>query len=576
MRILGINTYLHDTGAAMLEDGRITWAVTEERLSRLHKDRRFPRLAIEGALQYAGVRMDQLDAIAFGWNRGGVTPVYTLRTVVDGRLPRSGAMVTSALKSIVRETYEGNGSRELRTIGDPGRVPVMHIDHHLSHAWSTYGLSGFDAALVVVLDGRGARDSTCLYHGRGDELRLVKRVEYPNSLGVFYEAFTEILGFRRHSDEWKVMGLAAYGKPTVDLSQVIRIDDYGYQVNAPLLCGRNWNDLSAMIARFGPRRDAENITDESRDLAASVQQALEQAVFAVVREGIRLTGARRVCLAGGVAMNSKANGRLLASGLVDDVFVQPAATDDGTALGAAMAAHERLTGKAPRYALSDVYFGPSYTDEEIAAELPRYKLPMVRVPNIEEVAAGLLAEGNVLGWFQGRMEYGPRALGNRSILADPRKVDSRERVNACVKFREGWRPFAPSCLIEVAGEYFAGCREAPYMILTYDVVPSKRSVIPAVTHADNTARVQTVRREVNPRYWKLLKAFGDRTGVPVLLNTSFNLKGEPIVCTPRDAVRTFYSSGLDYLVIGDTLVGKGAVPLKGAARAAVSSGDAAE
>ena len=570
MRILGINTYLHDTAAAVLEDGRITWAVTEERLSRLHKDRRFPRLAIEGALRHMGMRLDQLDAIAFGWNRGGVTPVYTLRTVLDGRLPRSGAMVASALKSIVRETYEGNGSRELRTVGDPGRVPVMHVDHHLAHAWSTYGLSGFDDALVVTLDGRGARDSTCLYHGRGDELRLVKHIEYPNSLGVFYEAFTEILGFRRHSDEWKVMGLAAYGDPTVDLRDVIRVDEYGYQVNAELLCGSYWNDLSRMIARFGPRRDPEHITDESRDLAASVQRALEQAMLAVVREGIRLTGARRVCLAGGVAMNSKANGRLLASGLVDDVFVQPAATDDGTALGAAMAAQERLTGRAPRYALGDVYFGPSYTDDEIAAELPRYKLPMVRVPNVEEVAARLLADGNVLGWFQGRMEYGPRALGNRSILADPRNVESRERVNACVKFREAWRPFAPSCLVEVASDYFEGCREAPYMILTYDVVPSKRSVIPAVTHADNTARVQTVRREANPRYWKLLRAFGERTGVPVLLNTSFNLKGEPIVCTPRDAVRTFYSSGLDYLVIGDTLVGKGAVPLKDDARIAAA------
>ena len=279
-------------------------------------------------------------------------------------------------------------------------------------------------------------------------------------------------------------------------------------------------------------------------------------MFAVVREGVRLTGCRDLCLAGGVAMNSKANGRLLASGLIDNLFVQPAATDDGTAIGAAIAAHAALGQPVPRYRLTDVYLGPEYTDEEIESVLRTYKLRGVHVANVEEETARLLADGYIVGWFQGRMEFGPRALGSRSILADPRRAEMKDRVNDCVKFRESWRPFAPSCLAEVASEYFEGCHDAPYMILTFDVRPDKRNVIPAVTHADNSARVQTVTCESNPRYWSLLREFARITGVPVLMNTSFNLRGEPIVCSPKDAIRTFYSSGLDFLVLGDVILSK--------------------
>jgi carbamoyltransferase len=559
MRVLGINCYLHDTAAAMVEDGRVTWAVTEERLSRVHKDVGFPRHAIQSALAHCGLPdLRGLDAVAFGWNAGGATPLHTLRATLTNQIPRSRRMIANSLLSTAREIYHGNGRLDLaRMFGSLDGARLVHVDHHEAHAWSTYALSGFDESLVVVMDGRGARESTALYHARGGELRLVRRYLWPNSLGLFYEAFTDLLGFRRHSDEWKVMGLAAYGEPTANLDGLLRVVEGGYQVNAHALAGRWWNDLSPLIARFGPRRDPDReITDADRGLAASVQRALEQAVFAVVKEGIRLTGCRQVCLAGGVAMNSKANGRLLASGVIDDLFVQPAATDDGTAIGAALVAHAELGVAVPRYRLTDVYLGPSFSDAEIASELGRYKLKSMRVPEVERVTAALIAQGYVVGWFQGRMEFGPRALGNRSILADPRRVEIRDRVNECVKFREPWRPFAPSCLAEVAGEYFEGCRDAPYMIVTYDVAPSKRSVIPAVTHADNTARVQTVTRASNPRYWELIRAFGALTGVPVVLNTSFNLKGEPIVCTPKDAVRTFYSSGLDFLVIGDTIVPK--------------------
>jgi carbamoyltransferase len=558
MYVLGINCYLHDSSAALIKDGRVVFAVEEERLSRIKKDARFPRLAIQAALEFAGIEFADLDAIAFGWNAAGRTPLHTLRATLTGKLPFSVKHVVAALITTAREVYDANGRRRLeRAFGRVDHTRVFFIDHHESHAWSAHALSGFDESLVLVMDGRGATQATTLYHARGQNLRPVKVFEYPNSLGAFYEAYTDVLGFERGSDEWKVMGLAAYGQPTYDLGEVLRVKPGGYQIDVPLVCGAWFNDLTRMERRYGPRRQPDLlISDADRDLAASAQHALEEAVFELVREGIRLTGCRKLSLAGGVAMNSKANGRLLASGLVDDIFVQPAATDDGAAIGAAIGAHRRLGVRVPRYRLSDAYLGPAFLDEEIEQVLRTYKLPVTRLADVESQTARLLASGKIVGWFQGRMEFGPRALGNRSILADPRSVEMRDRVNECVKFREGWRPFAPSCLEEAAPDYFDNCRDAPFMILTFDVREHQRSVIPAVTHADNTARVQTVNRHTNPRYWKLIEEFGRLTGVPVVMNTSFNLKGEPIVCTPKDAIRTFYSSGLDVLILGSYALAK--------------------
>lgn len=558
MHILGINAYLHQTSAALIRDGHLVFAAEEERFSRIKKDASFPRRAVQAALEHARIGFDELDAVAFGWNRGGVTPLHTLRCTLTGQLPVSWRYAVDALATAAREVYQGNGRRQLeRWFGPLERQRIFYVDHHEAHAWSAYALSGFEEATVLVMDGRGATQSSSVYHARGDELRRIRSISYPNSLGSFYEAFTDLLGFERHSDEWKVMGLAAYGEPSYDLRDVIRVTRGGYRVDAHLLCGGWWNDLSRMTGRFGARRNPEVcITDEDRDLAASVQRALEEAVFELVRDAVARTGCRKLCLAGGVAMNSKANGRLLASGLVDDVFVQPAATDDGTAVGAALAAHARLGLPVPRYRLTDVYLGPEYSDDEVRRTLAACKLAAARLADVEPTVARLLADGHIVGWFQGRMEFGPRALGSRSILADARRPEMKDRVNDCVKFREAWRPFAPSCLEESAGDYFEGCRDAPFMILTFPVRPEKRALIPAVTHADNTARVQTVAREANPRYWRLIREFAAITGVPVLLNTSFNLRGEPIVCSPKDAIRTFYSSGLDFLVMGDLLLAK--------------------
>jgi len=561
MNVLGINCYLHDSAAALYQDGRLVFAAEEERFSRLKKDARFPHLAIEAALQHGRIGPEELDAIAMGWNRGGVTPLHTLRSMVTGRLPITAKMTADVFMAGAREIYRGNGRQQVqRMFGKSQSTPLFFVDHHLAHAWSAYAPSGFEEALVIVADGRGATQATTLYHAHGESIKAVKTIDWPNSLGAFYEAFTQLLGFERHSDEWKVMGLAAYGEADRDLSQFLRITQDGYQLNAGLVCGKWWNDISQLERILGPKRDPEVlITAEDQNLAASVQKATEDAIFAVVREGIRLTGCRRLCLAGGVAMNSKANGRLLESGLIDDLFVQPAATDDGTAIGAALAAHQRLGRPVPRQRLTDVYLGPAFTESDVDSTIQTYKLHSYKVANLEEQVASLLAVGAIVGWFQGRMEFGPRALGSRSILADSTHEKAKDRVNRSVKFRENWRPFAPACLAECAHEYFEGAREAPFMTMTFPVRASKRDRIPAVTHADNTARVQTVSRDSNPRFWRLIKEFEKKTGVPVILNTSFNLRGEPIVCTPKDAVRTFYSSGLDFLVLGDSLIAKSPV-----------------
>jgi len=556
--VLGINFHAHDSSAALMVDGRVAFAAAEERFTRVKKDKSFPRFAIQAALDHAGVRFADLDAIAFGWNRPGLGPAHTIRQSLLGRLPRTHGWTRAQLYHLASELRHRGGVADL--VERFGPVPgdrFAFVDHHDAHAWSAYALSGFDDALVLVVDGWGAWQSTTVYHAQGADMRRVRAIAYPNSLGVFYESFTDLLGFERNNDEWKVMGLAAYGQPTHDLSEFLRVTPTGYVADGRRLSGRGYGDLSYLTARFGPRRDPEtSISADDRNLAASVQQATEEAMFALVSEGVRLTGSRSLCLAGGVAMNSKANGKVLASGLVDRIFIQPAATDDGTAVGAALAAHRMLGRDVPRYELEDVYLGPGFTEAQVEQAISAYKLPAVHVSDVASVTAGLLAAGHIVGWFQGRMEFGPRALGARSILADPRDPAMKDRVNECIKFREGWRPFAPSCLAERADEFFRPAHESPYMILTFDVRPEKRDVIPAVTHADNSARVQTVRRDVNPRYWELISAFARLTGVPVLMNTSFNLRGEPIVCTPRDAVRTFYSSGMDFLVLGDHVIAK--------------------
>ncbi len=375
--------------------------------------------------------------------------------------------------------------------------------------------------------------------------------------GYFYSAFTEFLGFQPNSDEWKVMGLAPYGKPSVDLSAFIDLKAAPYRVHTRQLVANGATPFSGMTTLLGPARVPESdIDDRHKDIAYAVQDACEIAMMSVLRMAIEKTRCRSVCLAGGVALNSKANGKIVASGLVEKMFVQPAATDDGVALGAALAPYVDNNGKLPNKPMRHAYWGPCFDDEAIESALRTYKLRYTQLPDPASTAAELLAQGKILGWFQGRMEFGPRALGSRSILADPRDPKMKVKVNNAVKFREWWRPFAPSLKKEAAGEYLESATDSPFMILTAQVRPEKRALIPSVTHVDGSARPQTVEKEINPLYWRLIDEFEKRTGVPVIMNTSFNLRGEAIVHTPTDAIRTFFSSGMDALVIGSFLVEK--------------------
>jgi carbamoyltransferase len=479
-------------------------------------------------------------------------------SLVAGRIPYDTRTLLAHVALLGRARYNLDGKRELiRRFGNaPAMVRARFIDHHEAHAWSAYGLSGFDDAAVLVVDGHGAWQATSLYHGRGNKLTRHRAIAYPNSLGSFYTTFTQLLGFEANSDEWKVMGLAAYAQPGPNLDDVIDTSGPIYKLNKRAV--RASPGAKAFLeARFGLQRNAdEGFTDEDKALAASVQQATETAMLRLVEETVRQTGCRRLCLAGGVAMNSKANGVILRSGLVDEIFVQPAATDDGTALGAAMAPQIRRAGRPINARMEHAYLGPSYSDAQVARVLTDARVEHVETEHVERISARLLSEGFVLGWFQGQMEFGPRALGARSILGDPRDAATRDRVNASVKFREEWRPFAPSCLEERAHEFFEPAAASPFMILTFTVKPEKRALIPAVTHVDGSARVQTVARDTNERYWRLISEFDRLTGIPIVLNTSFNLKGEPIVCSPQDALRTFYTSGLDFLVMGNRIVAK--------------------
>lgn len=461
------------------------------------------------------------------------------------------------MRRCAREVWQRGGEKLLeRSFGGHPR-PVRFVDHHYSHALSAFLPSGFMDAAVLIVDGRGAWEATTMWRAGSSDCALIGSHAHPDSLGNFYASFTKFLGFRPNSDEWKVMGLAPYGKPGVDLSRYISLNGNGYHVASRPVIGRSWGDVSAMAADFGaPRVPESELTERDKDIAFAVQERCEEAMILLARDLLRRTGLRNLCLAGGVAMNSKANGKILSSGIVDGIFVQPAATDDGTAFGAALAGHRMAGGAAAPCRLEEVYLGPEYAESEIEAFLRTCKITFTRPADIAGETAALLAAGKIVGWFQGRMEFGPRALGNRSILADPRDPAMKDRVNAVVKFREGWRPFAPSALAEKAEEYFIGCRDSPFMILTFPVREDKKSAIPAVTHADGSARVQTVKKEVNPLYHALISRFERLTGVPVVMNTSFNLREEPIVCAPKDAIRTFYSSGLDVLCIGPFLIAK--------------------
>jgi carbamoyltransferase len=558
MITVGINyTKMHDSAACIVRDGELLFAVAEERISRVKHDAGFPYLAIKACLDYAQIGADQIDEVCFGWSTPGPGFRHDLKCLATGGLPLTYLNALTSTVHFLSSWHQEGGAKLFRQRFGGVKARMRFVDHHLAHAISAYAYSGFRDAAVVVMDGRGAWEATSIWHGKEGRLEHVLTIPFPDSVGLFYSQFTGYLGFQPNSDEWKVMGLAPYGESGVKLDTFIDPEAAPYRVNAHRLFGNGHGSFSSLSQALGPARAPESeIDSRHKNIAHAVQDACEMAMMSVVRMAIEKTRSRNLCLAGGVALNSKGNGKIAASGLVDRMFVQPAASDDGVALGAALAPYLENGGRLPNKVMRHAYLGPTFDDAAIETALRTYKLSYTRVDDPASIAAELLSQGNILGWFQGRMEFGPRALGSRSILADPRDAEMNAKVNNAVKFREWWRPFAPSLKKEAAAEYLESATDSPFMILTAQVRPERRAVIPSVTHVDGSARPQTVEKEINPLYWRLLDEFEKRTGVPVIMNTSFNLRGEAIVHTPTDAVRTFFSSGMDALVIGCFLVEK--------------------
>lgn len=558
MITVGLNySQMHDSSACIVRDGELLFAVAEERLSRIKHDASFPKLAIQACLDFARVRPEQVDEVCLGWQPIGQLYRHDLKLYATGRWPLTYMNFLNSSRYYASMRHQRSGENRLAAMFSAAKPRYRYVDHHFAHAISTYSYSGFKDAAIVIMDGRGAWEATSIWHGQKGRIEHVLTINWPDSLGLFYAMFTEFLGFTPNADEWKVMGLAPYGKPGVDLRMFLEAKGEPYKVHTDRLMGNGSGPFSNWPAALGkPREPESEIGDLHKDIAFAVQDECERAIQSVVEMALKKTGSRNLCLAGGVALNSKANGKIAASGVVENIFVQPAASDDGVALGAALAPYHDGGQRLPMKAMRHGYFGPCFGDEAIEATLKTYKIRASRLEDVAATAAEFLAAGKILGWYQGRMEFGPRALGSRSILADPRDPEMNIKVNNAVKFREWWRPFAPSMKKEAAREYLESAYDSPFMILTAQVRPEKRDVIPSVTHVDGSARPQTVEQEINPLYYRLIDEFGKRTGVPVVMNTSFNLRGEAIVHTPTDALRTFFSSGMDSLFLGSFLVEK--------------------
>ena len=582
MNILGLQAFYHNHATALLTDSTLRCFIEEEKINRVKGQRDgFPLQSLKWALKDTGLTLRDIDEIAFPidpwrytWTvaKGGLASLFgafgSQRGSVDQNIGTVSLFPDRVLTALqYTPPFLGRLiAHHIRFGGIAGPLPpVRFVPHHQAHAASAFYTSGFDEAAVVIVDGMGETESTTIWHGHGKSLKRLATIKFPNSLGEFYAAFTELCGFKTYQQEGKLMGLAAYGGPDArideQMRQVIRIGREHYQVapkytiHGPHSYGVSFSDH--LVGLFGaPRRPDEPFTDRHRALAYAAQDRLEKATMEVVRKAVRLTGCRNLCLSGGVAMNCKLNGAVLHSGLVDELYVLPSANDAGVALGAALD-RSMARGVDPRFRLEHTYYGPKATTEQIEAVLQNVKIPYQRLDlgDFREVV-DLLLDRKVVGLFTGRNEFGARALGARSILADPRYPEMWDIVNESVKHREKWRPFAPVILEGFEGEYFVDGQPSRYMMKAFEVRPEKRDEIPAVVHVDGTCRPQSIARANNPVYFDILEAFHQATGVPVLMNTSFNVRGEPIVSTPVEAVRCFLGTGMDALVIGPFLVRK--------------------
>ena len=578
MIVLGINAYHANASAAILVDGRLIAAVEEERLNRVKYAAGLPSRAIQYCLNAAGAKLTDVDHIAVPrdpWARIGTKLRFAIRMP---RFAMERAKVAARFGGLKEEL---GAALEI----DPQNIRAQfhRIEHHRAHLASTFFVSPFERAAVLSADGLGDFASTMWGTGEGSNLHITGSVAFPHSLGMFYTAMTQYLGFRKFGEEYKVMGLAAYGSPMHrnEFRDIVQAaNPLGVRLNLRYFTHHKsgpemtWNrsDETPVVGniiskelekRFGPARDPEQpIEQHHKDFAASMQLRLEEVMLANVNALHKQTKAKALCLAGGVAFNCIANGKILEQTPFERIYIQPAAGDGGLSIGAAFAVYHEILGKARSFQMDHPFWGPGFETTEIrnAVTMHRSSNSDVQIAELDEealvrVTAKHISQGKVLGWFQGRAEWGPRALGNRSILADPRRAEMKETLNRRIKHREIFRPFAPSILEEFVGEYFEQTHTSPFMTFAYPVRVSKRTVIPAPTHVDGTARLQTVNREAHPLYWRLLRAFGELTGVPVLLNTSFN-DNEPIVCRPQEALACFERTKMDVLVLGNFILEK--------------------
>jgi carbamoyltransferase len=605
MHILGISAFYHDSAGALIKDGEIVAAAQEERFTRKKHDPSFPSHAVAFCLAEAGISIDELDAVVF-YDKPFLKFERLLETYY-AFAPRGFKSFLSAIPVWIKEKLMLKKLilDELSQIEsfDRKKITLLFPEHHLSHAASAFFPSPYDEAAILTVDGVGEWATTSICHGEGEKIKIFSELKFPHSVGLLYSAFTYYLGFRVNSGEYKLMGLAPYGDPSAERTaryekiikeKLVHIKDDGsinlnqdyfdYATGLRMAKDSLWADL------FGfPVREPEgDLTPGHCDLALAIQRVTEEIILKMAREAKRLTGSKRLCLAGGVALNCVANGKLLREGLFDEIWIQPAAGDAGGALGAALAAyHIYFDQKRQTNGGSDMmegaYLGPRFTDADTLMAAQNRKAVLERYDDFDALCvkvALLLDEGNVVGWFQGRMEWGPRALGNRSIIADARNPEMQKKLNLKIKYRESFRPFAPSVLAEDSGEYFDLDGASPYMLLVADVKKERRkplpgnyhslawrdklyhlrSDVPGVTHIDYTARIQTVHKETNPKYRQLIKRFKDRTGYGVIINTSFNVRGEPIVLSPDDAYRCFMRTEMDYLVVGNYLFDKKVQP----------------
>lgn len=561
MIILGINYFFHDTSACIVRDGELVVALEEERFSRKKHTWDFPHLAIAQSLKTAGLDPLDVDHVAVS-----IDPTKDWTKKVPHALGLGSRVVPFLKHELWRAFWRQREFRAWFNATWPGaKKPRLHnVSHHVSHIAGAFFVSPFERAALLSMDGSGEWSTTWLGESNGRTFTCFSESYFPNSLGSFYEAATEFCGFKPNYDEGKTMGLAPFGDATHfydDMAKMVAVDHEGrVTVDQSYFAFANWGAVrcgSRYRSLFGAPRVAPGpFEDRHNDVAAAAQKVLEDRILELCRVLEKRSDAEHLVIGGGVALNSVANGRILRETRFKDIYVMPAAGDNGTSIGAAYYVYNSVLGHTDRHPHEDPYTGLGYSNDEIEKVLRECKLPYVRSVDVEKATAEILKSGQIVGWFQGRSEIGPRALGNRSILCDPTLPHMKAKINAEVKHREAYRPFAPSAIVEARKDFFEIEGEAPFMLNVCMVRPEKVSVLPAVTHVDGSARLQTVRRDTNPRYHALISEFGKLTGIPVILNTSFNIMGEPMVENPVQAIRCFYSTGLDVLVMGDFIVRK--------------------